>query len=146
VKCAPAAKKSKYFFITLILGGYLWFILATLSPKLPSESSPLLFYSSQLQQDLKQTLLCALKRANKSIFIQIYGLSDPEILSLLKKKQAEGVDVTLFYDAKASKQLATFPGSYPIRAKGLMHRKILIVDEAQIFIGTANFTTPSLTT
>ena len=86
----------------------------------------------------------ALKNARSSIVLQIYGLTDPEILALLKKKQAEGVAVTIFYDKNGSKGLPKSLNAYSVSSQGLMHRKILIIDSCQVFLGTANFTTQSL--
>lgn len=76
--------------------------------------------------------------------LQIYGLSDPDVLALLCKKKASGLKVTLFYDPSASPSLPSFLEAHPVKSSGLMHRKILVIDEAQIFLGTANFTTQSL--
>ena len=90
------------------------------------------------------TVMHALKKAKTSIVLYIYGLTDPEILTLLKNKQAEGVRVTIFYDKKGSKGLPKSLNAYPVDSQGLMHRKILIIDSSQIFLGTANFTTQSL--
>ncbi len=83
-----------------------------------------------------------MQNANTSISLQIYELSDPAILSLLKKKHREGVDVKIFHDKKRTlpKELP----AYPVKTRGLMHRKILVIDEALVLLGTANFTTQSL--
>lgn len=85
----------------------------------------------------------ALKGAKFSIDLQIYDLSDPSILALLKQKQDEGVAVTIFHDKKRNhhKDLS----AYPVNSSGgLMHRKILVIDEVLVLLGTANFTTQSL--
>lgn len=76
--------------------------------------------------------------------LQIYGLSDSSIISLLEQKKREGVSVTVFHDKNGAKSLPPSLGAYPVKTTGLMHRKILIIDEAQVFLGTANFTTQSL--
>lgn len=127
-----------------VFGGYLWLIFATLHPTLPSQKSPLIFYSNQLRDDLKQVTLQALKSAKKSITIQIYGLTDEDVLTLLKKKVDEGVEVAIFYDPSASKSLPQSLPSFPVKTGGLMHRKILVIDERLILLGTANLTSQSL--
>jgi len=76
--------------------------------------------------------------------LQIYGLTDPEIISLLKQKKSAGVQVTIFYDSSASKTIPSFLEAHPVKSTGLMHRKILVIDDVLIFLGTANFTTQSL--
>ncbi len=89
-------------------------------------------------------MMQALKGANSSIVLQIYGLTDPEIITLLQKKQADGVVVTIFYDKNATRNLPKSLNAYPVKSQGLMHRKILVIDSVQVFLGTANFTTQSL--
>ncbi|MDN3506878.1 MAG: phosphatidylserine/phosphatidylglycerophosphate/cardiolipin synthase family protein [Simkaniaceae bacterium] len=84
----------------------------------------------------------ALKSAKSSIHMQIYGLTDPDLIALLGKKQAEGLDIQIFYDKRASARLPLL--AYPVKSSGLMHRKILVIDQSQIFIGSANCTPQSL--
>ena len=77
----------------------------------------------------------------------MFGLSDPAILHTLAKKIEEKVPLTIFYDAKSSPNLRTVLAGaqvYPLRQAGLMHQKILILDDERVFLGSANFTTPSL--
>ena len=123
---------------------YFWFTIATLHPTLPTQKSPLIFYSNQLHNDLKQVTLHALNKAQKSITLQIYGLTDPDVISLLEKKVQQGLEVKIFYDKGASKALPKHLPSYPVQNGGLMHRKILIIDEALTLLGSANLTTQSL--
>ncbi|MBS0628868.1 MAG: hypothetical protein JSS30_01430 [Verrucomicrobia bacterium] len=84
----------------------------------------------------------ALKRANQSISLQIYELSDPSILALLQKKHERGIEVKIFHDKKRT--LPKGLPAQPVKSKGLMHRKILVIDGALVLLGTANFTTQSL--
>ncbi len=86
----------------------------------------------------------AIKSAKQSISMQIYGLTDPDLIALLEKKQSQGIDVQIFYDKKASRSLPPHLAAYPIKSSGLMHRKILIIDDTTIFLGTANYTPQSL--
>ncbi len=125
-----------------IFGGYLWLVLSALLPPLPSQSQPLLFYSNQLHDDLKIAVIRALKGATSSIALQIYDLTDPSILKLLEKKKREGLNVTILHDKHG--HLPKELEGNPVKCRGLMHRKILIIDEALILLGTANFTTQSL--
>lgn len=78
----------------------------------------------------------------------MYAVTDHTILGLLRKKAAEGVDITLFYDASASADLQLDLGqrihAHPVSSAGLMHHKIAIVDERLVFLGSANLTTQSL--
>ena len=123
-------------------------VILSLSVQLPQKDRPLVFYSNQHAQDLKRVICSALHQAKSSIYIQIYGFTDPDLLELLKQKSTEGVAITIFHDKTASKNLKNdlkgFAQTYPVQCAGLMHRKIFIIDNEQVFIGTANFTYQSL--
>ncbi|NGX38776.1 MAG: Cardiolipin synthase [Chlamydiae bacterium] len=138
-------KRSKTLLAIFIpLGFFLWIVLAALYPPLPTPKHPLKFYSNVLCSDLKRVTIRAIENAHSSIVLYIYGLTDPDLIRLLKKKQAEGVYVKVFFDPKASKRLPKELNAYPVKARGLMHRKILIIDEQLTLLGTANFTPQSL--
>lgn len=147
---ALRVKRSSCIFLLFlgIAGGYFWVVASSLKVSLPSAGQPIVFYSNQKRQDLKITICEAIKQAKQSILIHIYGLTDPDIVSLLKEKKGNGVDITIFYDEKASPHLQSeFEGKiavFPIRSSGLMHLKILIIDERMVLVGTANFTPQSL--
>ena len=115
---------------------------------LPSSNSPIQLYSTHHHDDLKLTLIHAIKRAQKSIYLRTYALTDVSILSLLKKKSEAGIDVHLYYHKKTTPKLDQLECPhfhfYPIQEKGLMHEKIWIIDEHQIFFGSANVTYSSL--
>lgn len=117
-------------------------------PELPTASSPIVFYANQSRQDLKLTLSAAIQSAQHSIFASFYGVTDRDILACLAKKAARGAALTLEYDPTASLALKKrFPETariVPRASKGLMHRKILVIDTASVFLGTANLTPPSL--
>jgi phosphatidylserine/phosphatidylglycerophosphate/cardiolipin synthase-like enzyme len=75
-------------------------------------------------------------------------VTDPQILALLTKKAETNIPVSIEYDASASSNLKKIlPSSVharPIKSKGLMHRKILVLDKSQVFLGSANLTQSSL--
>jgi cardiolipin synthase len=134
--------------LLFIATGYLWLVFHAKNPQLPTAASPLLLYSNQTRHDLKQTLRSALKSAKEKIFLSMYALTDPEMLALLREKVSQGVAVTVFYDPTATFQLKTLlPGAdlHPVKLSGLMHRKIVSIDGALLFLGSANMTTQSLT-
>ncbi len=112
---------------------------------LPSPEDPILFYSNQTRQDIKFTFYQALKKADRSIFLSIYGLSDKSILDLLGKKVKENISVRIEYDKSASGNLSKlFPSSKAVKTAGLMHRKIAVIDHTRVLLGSANLTTTSL--
>ncbi|WP_194848038.1 phospholipase D-like domain-containing protein [Candidatus Neptunochlamydia vexilliferae] len=115
---------------------------------LPTEKTPFHLYSTDKRDDLKKTLLSALKRAKHSITLHTYALTDQAVLSLLKKKGEKGMLVHLYYHKKASPELETLEWKnvhfHPIKGRGLMHEKIWIIDQKTLFLGSANLTTSSL--
>jgi phosphatidylserine/phosphatidylglycerophosphate/cardiolipin synthase-like enzyme len=118
-----------------------------LNPVLPVLGEPPRLYSNQCQQDLTLTFLEAIRRAKQSVYMVMFGLSDPAILKALAKKTAESIDPVIYYDTNGSPNLYRALKScelHPIRQIGLMHHKILILDNETVFIGSANMTTPSL--
>lgn len=70
----------------------------------------------------------------------MFGFNDPPLLQALSKKK---FPITIYYDKKNSPALLG-DGVHPISSPGLMHQKILILDEETVFMGSANFTGPSL--
>lgn len=125
-----------------------WLIISALHVALPTPETPILFYSNQTRQDIKWVFHHALQQATHHIFLSVYGITDPAILSLLSKKLAENVNLYVEYDPSASSDLKKIlpPPAVvtPIKCKGLMHRKILSLDHERIFLGSANLTSTSL--
>ncbi|MEM7175004.1 MAG: phospholipase D-like domain-containing protein [Chlamydiota bacterium] len=136
-----------FFLVSLFsLAGIIAFY-ALLTP-LPSEAEPLIFYATPKRDDLKLTLLRAIRKAQHSIWICSYGISDKEVLAMLKKKAAAGVRVDLVYHHSINRQLhrqerANFH-CHPKKNKGLMHEKLLITDDTLLFFGSTNLTSSSL--
>ena len=89
----------------------------------------------------------ALKKANQSIFLSVYGITDNQILEVLSEKSNE-IPISVEYDLSASSPLnKLLPSSIalrPVDGPGLMHRKIVVTDRRQVFLGTANLTPTSL--
>lgn len=124
-----------------------WFVWDSLTPNLPKPDSTLQLYSNQCGQDIRATLLSAIKEANQSIHLVMFGLSDRPVLSALSKKIQGGIPTNIYYDTEGSPKIFQYlQGAklHPIKNKGLMHQKILILDQERVFIGSANMTTASL--
>ncbi len=125
---------------------YGWFLYQSVSPTIPEADAPPLLYSNQCRQDLRFTLIHALNQAKKSIHLVMFGLTEPTILQMLQKK-AKNLPVDIYYDPTASKQLSSslpLMNPHPVKSKGLMHQKILVIDDSISFIGSANMTRNSL--
>ena len=140
-------KKPFYFPVFLVILFCIWFVWSSLNPILPKASEPPRLYSNQCQQDLTLTFLEAIQKAKNSIYLVMFGLSDPAILKALAKQAQNQISTTIYYDSKGSPNLKKIlPESdiHPVKLTGLMHQKILIIDEETVFLGSANMTTPSL--
>ncbi len=119
-----------------------------MTPHIPSARDPVIFYSNQSRQDIKLLFCSALKSAAKSIHISVYGITDQEIIDLMKDRSVHGIKTVVTYDKHASSgllhKLPRTLTAYAGGSSGLMHRKILVIDEKLVFLGSANLTTTSL--
>lgn len=124
------------------LGGHLFGV------QLPSEESPVELYSTEMQHDLGVILCKAIDEAKSSVTLVIYTLTDRNIIKSLREKANSGALVKVICDAKTSPNIETLLGSQVkiLRRylKGLTHTKMLIIDEKQTWIGSANMTSESL--
>jgi len=143
----PYSKKTPLLLFLFFTISSLFLSFFLYQTKQPSESKPLIFYSNELGDDLKLTFLQAIRSAKKSIFLIIYGLTDKDIIDTLNKKINQGIEVRIFYDIHGSKYLKEkLPAShiFPIKSKGIMHKKVLVIDDETVFLGSANLTETSL--
>ncbi|MDP1879888.1 MAG: phospholipase D-like domain-containing protein [Parachlamydiaceae bacterium] len=119
------------------------------SVRLPSSQNSFELYSNQTQDNLTNLYVNSIDQAKTSITLLIYALMDENIIGALRKKTDEGVPVHIVCDGKASPGITKkIPKSICIRhmGEGLMHQKVLIIDQEQILIGSANLTYSSLNT
>ena len=146
-KCVPVAKRSKRLLLALTFLAALYFVLirAALSPALPSPQKPVVFYSNQQRDDFRLILKKALSLAHHTIAITMYALTDEELIHTLYQKAKEGLSVQIWHDPKSGTTPLKAPLlATPLKTKGLMHRKIVTIDDAYVFLGSANMTTSSL--
>jgi len=112
--------------------------------KFPDSESPIVFYSNQLNSNLKGLFCSAMKGANHSLYVDTYSLSDEDVIDLLKEK-ADQVETHLSYDSHATPPLPKANWELDVhKTSGLMHRKILVVDKKRTYLGSANLTSASL--
>lgn len=130
--------------ILIFLGFLIW---DSLIPTLPEPSTFPTIYAHPSKEDLRLTFLAAIRKAKKSIFLCVFGMSDPSILNALKQQSEKGLDVSVFYDSKGSPNVQkVLQGSViqPVLLSGIMHQKTLVLDHNLVFLGSANFTPTSL--
>lgn len=112
---------------------------------LPSLENPLVFYSNQNRSDFRLALKQAFSKAKKNIRITIYAISDPLLLRKLHEKSKENIEIEIFHDRSNKPSISSLKiRSKAIKSKGLMHRKIITIDDKIAFLGSANLTTSSL--
>lgn len=124
-----------------------WAVSAALYAPMPTQENPVYFYSNHTRDDLAHIYKKALKSAKNSIQLSIYALTDPHLIELLEERAEAGIKVTLYYDSKATKLPSSLKKKcthFPYKNGALMHRKILIIDEKNTFLGSANLTPTSL--
>ncbi len=142
----PQRKPFPYFLLFTCLF-CTWLVWKSLTPTLPKLSEPPRLYSNPSREDIREPLLRSIQKARSSIFLCMFGLSDGAILKTLHEKIDQEVPVTIYYDAKGSpdlKKVLSGGELHPIHLNGIMHQKILILDDELVFLGSTNFTTSSL--
>jgi cardiolipin synthase A/B len=90
----------------------------------------------------------AIHQATESVLIAVYALTDPYLIDACNGAARRGIPVSIATDRDHFQQLRPRlaqdvalivpPGS------GLMHRKLLVVDQRWVWIGSANYTSASL--
>ena len=131
----------------IVLLGCGWFLRVSILPPLPKEGDPPLLYSNQCRTDLYLALRRALEKTQRSVFLVMFGLSDSGMISLLSQKAAAQLKETIYYDPQSSPNVRSMlPRAevHPIRGDGLMHHKIIILDDETVFLGSTNMTPSSL--
>ncbi len=139
-----------FLFCPILLGGalFLSFSLSCSRPPLPSEEISQCLYTSDGKYSLREVVASALSKSTRSIFLSTYALSDPLILELLNAQARKGRKVTIHVDHNTSKSLVKKLDSSIVlirpKRRGLMHEKILCIDESYLLLGSANMTYSSL--
>ncbi len=101
--------------------------------------------SSPQGSDLKSSVLDGIVNAQKSILIMTFNLSDGDVITALNAKAQQGVPVTICIDRMHIGSLPTLlhPSIQIVTrslGEGHYHHKILVIDDDEVQIGTANFT------
>ena len=132
----------------LILSGFLWVTDYLTTPTLPKADEPPILLSNQVRTDLTQSLVGAIKEAKKSVLLIVYTLTDSKIINALNEKAISGAKVKVIVDGRASpfvdRKLSSNIQVLKRFGDGLMHLKILVIDESHVYVGSANMTSDSL--
>lgn len=121
-----------------------WVTERYVQPRLPKSDQPPTLYAN----DLQLTLSKAIGEAQHSILLIIYTLTDRAIIHALNEKSAAGIPVRIICNGETSPHVEQklHPSIKLVRRFGpcLMHQKILVIDNRQVWIGSANMTGDSL--
>lgn len=102
---------------------------------------------NQERKDIKSYLLKELKKDPQEIFFSIYALNDKDLVNALNQRAKLGSKICIWTDQKHApslkKQLFESIELLKREQKGLMHHKILIIDD-HCLLGSTNLTPTSL--
>ena len=142
--------RSPFYFLlaACCLVFWVWVATSATQVRLPNAEGATEFYCRQCRDDVRATLIQAIGRAQKSVQLIIFSLTDRQVIEALNERARAGVPVRVIFDRKHNPKLkrqmdssVQLVGQTP---EGLMHRKILVIDEAEVWVGSANFTGESL--
>lgn len=132
--------------VTLLALGWLGELL--FPPTIPSSDNPILFYSNEIHKDIKEALLHSIDEAKSSILVIVYTLSDDDIISALKRKSDEGLQVKVIVDKggfkKSKNRLGEKTSLIKRKPAGIMHQKVIVIDKELVWLGSSNLTYDSL--
>ncbi|KAF3361777.1 putative cardiolipin synthetase [Chlamydiales bacterium STE3] len=102
-------------------------------------------YHTKDKKHLSVSIKESILHAEKSILIFAFSLSDSEIIAALNQKANEGLKVTVVIDRDhlgeiMSHRVPSIEIVTRATGEGHLHHKILVIDEKEIWIGSANFT------
>ncbi len=94
---------------------------------------------------MKYIILSTIAKAQTSLYLASYGFSDPDLIALIKEKAHGNIPIKITYDKDYPPPLSKNIVELNKDTKsGLMHRKITIVDNQIILLGSTNSTEPSM--
>lgn len=132
----------------LLASLFVFLFYSILHLPLPKPGEPPVLYSNQCRDDLTRLMVEAIERANRSVHLLMYNLSSPHLISALERRRRAGVEVVVVVEEEEarglSRRLDPAIELIPRNARGLMHQKVLVIDERQVWIGSANWTPTSL--
>lgn len=110
-----------------------------------------LYHSAQASTQMRRAMEDAILDAQDSIVIFTFSFSDEGFMDLLHQKAEEGVDVKVIINKDHQRPLANYAGeSIDIftrrQGEGRVHHKILVVDEEDVWLGSANFSSSAFST
>lgn len=138
-----AKKYNQTLFAFLFLGIFAYKTYQMINIPLPPKGG-IFFYSNQ-NYPLQRVVSSFIHKANKSIDIECFMITDPTILGLLKKKSLS-LPVSIYHHRHHPKVFSSFNNTTitPSHRSALMHKKLIMIDEEYLLIGSTNLTETSL--
>lgn len=100
-------------------------------------------YSSR-DSSLKGVLMEEIANAKESLLFFTFTFSDVDIINLINQKSETGVEVTIIIDNEHQSTLQKLGSGHlniiTREGQGRVHHKILVVDNENVWLGSANFT------
>jgi phosphatidylserine/phosphatidylglycerophosphate/cardiolipin synthase-like enzyme len=99
-------------------------------------------------REIREALLELLNGAQRSIDVEMYVLTDDEVVTALERAEGRGAEVRVILDPNQSgnqkhvdrlKQQGAEIKWFPVTKPALMHRKLAIVDGERFFAGSVNW-------
>lgn len=102
-------------------------------------------YHTQDKKHLGVSIQESILHARKSILIFTFSLSDAQIIAALNQKANEGLKITVVIDRDHLGEIMNYkvPSIEVVTratGEGHLHHKIMLIDDTEIWIGSANFT------
>jgi phosphatidylserine/phosphatidylglycerophosphate/cardiolipin synthase-like enzyme len=107
-----------------------------------------------VDKEIKPVILRLIYETDKTIDIQMYILSDQDVIEALERAEDRGVEVRIILDPSRRYNLKYIDELrregveikwYPVNKPALMHRKLAIFDREKILLGSANWSRNGLT-
>jgi phosphatidylserine/phosphatidylglycerophosphate/cardiolipin synthase-like enzyme len=104
-------------------------------------------------REIRPALLEALRRAERMIDVEMYVLSDVEVIEALERAEARGAAVRVILDphqASNQRHLDRLKAGgvevkwFPVNQPAQMHRKLAILDGTRVLAGSVNWTANGL--
>ncbi len=130
--------------IVLSYGG--WLVQRIYFPPKPTLGKAPLLFASEDDDPHDRLIYAAINRAKSNLKLSVYTWSDPKLLALLTHKIGLGVFLSIDHDPKVYSILKPLAkGAHLIEKKqsGIFHEKMLVVDDQEVWISSANFTQSS---
>jgi hypothetical protein len=129
---------------------YLFFHVASFNSNfsLPTLEKPMQWYFTELNAPLRSVIVEAINSAKSSLLVVIYQLRDEKVIEAIREKSESGIPTYVVVDSDGydagRKGLGKNTTLIKRKSPGIMHEKILIVDKAEVYLGSTNFTFESL--